>query len=103
MQVGARDSQVVEYGALRAAARLMNGVMERDTPAPNLVLTVHGGLQLEWHLVGIDIEVEAFPNGEVVAVYADDDLGVDLDAEGDDTAKLVKRALAEVSTRSTRL
>ena len=32
---------------------------------PALVPTVRGGLQLEWHRQGVDIEVEVDPNGSV--------------------------------------
>lgn len=41
-----------------AAISLLLLVLERDTPAPAVVPTNRGGLQIEWHRGGMDVEVE---------------------------------------------
>lgn len=37
--------------------------MQPDTPSPQIIPTAMGTIQLEWHLRGIDLEVEALPSG----------------------------------------
>lgn len=53
------------YGAARihpenveAALRLLLNVMKEATPAPSVVPTSSGGVQLEWHVSGVDLEIE---------------------------------------------
>lgn len=41
-----------------AALDLLLLVMQDDTPAPTVVPTNRGGVQLEWHARGIDLEIE---------------------------------------------
>src|SRR5487761_353267 len=40
-----------------AALKLLSRVMRGDSPPPSVVPTNGGGLQLEWHVHGIDLEV----------------------------------------------
>ncbi len=40
------------------AWRLLDAVMRDDVPAPAVVPTVRGGVQLEWHCNGADLEIE---------------------------------------------
>lgn len=40
-----------------AAGRFLAAVMEPLTPAPTIVPTAGGGVQLEWHRAGFDVEV----------------------------------------------
>ncbi len=53
------------YGALKVDAHnaihvleLLAIVMQEDTPNPQVVPTNKGGLQIEWHCSGIDVEIE---------------------------------------------
>jgi hypothetical protein len=48
----------VDRAVVPAAMELLTKVMRNDTPAPSVVPTTKGGLQLEWHTRGIDLEVE---------------------------------------------
>jgi hypothetical protein len=41
-----------------AALELLAQVMSDSAPAPTVVPTSRGGVQLEWHTLGIDLEVE---------------------------------------------
>lgn len=34
--------------------------------APSLVPTSRGGIQLEWHTGGVDVEIECLPNGQAI-------------------------------------
>jgi hypothetical protein len=40
------------------AVNLLGRVMRKGTPAPNVVPKVRGGVQLEWHTKGINIEID---------------------------------------------
>jgi hypothetical protein len=41
-----------------SAIRLLEGIVQADTPEPVVVPTVRGGVQLEWHRLGADLEIE---------------------------------------------
>jgi hypothetical protein len=43
---------------LSSALEFLCDAIQDDTPAPSVVPTSHGGIQIEWHTQGIDIEVE---------------------------------------------
>jgi hypothetical protein len=42
-----------------------------NTPAPQIVPLSHGGLQLEWHQKGIDLEVEVIRPNEIFVSFED--------------------------------
>lgn len=53
------------YGAQRVdslraelAVITLGEVMESDTPLPSIVPTKDGGIQIEWHCRGIDLQIE---------------------------------------------
>ena len=52
---GARPVQ--NWSAL-AAARVLSYLVEYDSPAPSIVPTPDGHVQVEWHTNGIDLEIE---------------------------------------------
>ena len=56
---------------LCGGVRLLVGVMRADTPAPLIIPTNRGGVQLEWHTRGIDLEVEAKPAARVHVFFHD--------------------------------
>ncbi len=53
------------YGATRfspeiakAVTSLLIDIMQTNTPAPQVVPSANGSIQLEWHTAGIDLEIE---------------------------------------------
>jgi hypothetical protein len=53
------------YGARRvdprcteAAVGLLRAILDSTTPRPFVVPTCRGGIQLEWHRGGVDLEIE---------------------------------------------
>ncbi len=67
------------YGAHRisvdaglAAIQVLLAVMEEKTPSPSIVPTPLGGIQLEWHKLGIDLEVEITPSKNYSILYEDE-------------------------------
>lgn len=63
----------IDPHAVEAALRLLLATMQPNTLAPSVVPTVRGGVQLEWHASGVDLEVELTPSGYVSAAYEDDE------------------------------
>src|SRR5262249_40210298 len=55
--------------AARMALQLLAMIMNADTPAPTVVPTVRGGVQLEWHHHNVDLEIELPPNGPAHVAY----------------------------------
>lgn len=53
------------------AIRLFCELMFEGSPVPDVVPTVCGNLQLEWHLHGIDLEVEIDESGRISVLYED--------------------------------
>jgi len=47
------------------AISLLGRTMHADTPAPNVVPMVRGGVQLEWHTRGISLETSIYSPNEV--------------------------------------
>ena len=63
----------VDPASAAAALELLASVMQANTPAPLLVPTVRGGLQLEWHTRGVDLEVEPLSAGRA-SVFVEDQI-----------------------------
>jgi hypothetical protein len=62
------------------AYRLLREVMDNDAPTPSVVPLSDGGVQLEWHRHGRNLEIE-FPADETPSFYYYED-GAHLDSEG---------------------
>lgn len=58
----------VEHRAVRYALRLLLLVSSSITPTPSLVPLPDGGVQVEWHVGGTDLEIEVAESG-VLRVY----------------------------------
>ena len=53
------------------ALQLLRSTMKADTPAPAVVPTCAGGIQIEWHTRGIDLEIEIRSPGRGSVLYED--------------------------------
>jgi hypothetical protein len=51
--------------SIDTAIRLARFLPDHAMPEPSVVPTSGGGVQLEWHQGGFDIEVEFLPSGEI--------------------------------------
>jgi len=96
------------YGASRidptyipAVLQLLLGVMQGETPLPAVVPTSRGGIQLEWHTRGIDLEVEFASPFRVLGLY--EDLRSDRRWEAELTFDLtpLARAIAQLTERAS--
>ena len=68
----------VKFESAVNAIRLFCEIMFEQSPMPDVVPTVRGNLQLEWHVHGIDLEVEVLDSGVIVVGLETDD-GVEED------------------------
>jgi hypothetical protein len=53
------------------ALELVFKTLRDDSPAPSVVPTSSGGLQLEWHTGGIDLEVEFVSTSRIWGLFED--------------------------------
>ena len=76
------------YGAQPVATKSIDNlvhllwqVVHLDVPTPSIVPTVSGGIQLEWHRQGIDLEIEIPSSGSPVVSYEDLETGHEWERE----------------------
>jgi hypothetical protein len=50
-------ARAIDPRVLREAIDLLRSLMRGSTPAPAVVPLADGGIQLEWHAVGLDLEI----------------------------------------------
>jgi hypothetical protein len=65
----------IEPSCAVGAAGLMLSLMDRTTPIPSLVPTNRGGIQLEWHENGVDLEIEVSTASGIRALFEDLETG----------------------------
>lgn len=63
----------VELEIVFRAFEVLCSVMSDIVPMPSIVPTSSGGIQLEWHESGTDLEVEITPSGELLILSQNDD------------------------------
>jgi hypothetical protein len=67
---------------------------------PQIVPTVHGGIQLEWHRGGVDLEIEVAATGEVLVDYESADGSVCWDGDYADLQVEIAQVLRHSATQS---
>ena len=55
----------IERHAIDSAIELLRRMIQHDTPQPAVVPTNRGGIQIEWHTRGVDLEIEITPHGDL--------------------------------------
>lgn len=71
----------VDPRAVERALELLWAIMPEDGPLPVIVPTHGGGIQLEWHRTGADLEVEVTPGGSAHVYFEDPEADVEMEAE----------------------
>lgn len=84
--------------AIRAVQLLLD-TAQAETPAPSVVPTAPGGVQLEWHMRGIDLEVEITPDLQVEAAYEDAATQAEWEADVTTDRRPLQEALATLTGR----
>lgn len=66
------DAPRIELSSVLSTLTTLENIVEVDTPTPAIVPTCSGGIQIEWHRSGIDLEVTINP-GKKPHFYAECD------------------------------
>lgn len=82
-ELGQLNENWDSYGARRidprcveAAVNLLHAVLDVATPRPTVVPTSRGGVQLEWHRGGIDLEIEIQSPARMNVFFEDEQEGI---------------------------
>jgi hypothetical protein len=75
-----------------SAVQLLHQLAGQNTPQPIVVPTVRGGVQLEWHTDGIDLEIEINEPGRFQVLYEQPskDMELELEVTPADLSRLVE-------------
>ena len=80
MVVLSKDSSVGNSMSRRFQLRIVAGmltilieVLDSRTPPPSVVPTWNGGVQVEWHRNGVDLEIEVSPAGDAEYFFSSPD------------------------------
>jgi len=65
----------IDPKCVAAALNLLSNILLDSTALPSVVPTSRGGLQLEWHACGADLEIEFFSATHVRGLFKDIDSG----------------------------
>lgn len=75
----ALDEDWDSYGASRlspetakAVTNLLRDIMQSESPAPQVVPSASGSIQVEWHLAGIDLEIEVESLSTIHVFFSDE-------------------------------
>ncbi len=80
----------------RYCVQLMGRVLDSDTPPPQIVPLAHGGLQLEWHLRDVDLEIEVKSPSSVSFLFGDRATGAEVEEELADDFRSLDRYVARL-------
>lgn len=75
------SARSVDRSHVDAALRILLLTMRGDTPAPTVVPTNRGGVQLEWHTGGIDLEIETLSTQRLLVSFEDATTGTEWERE----------------------
>lgn len=76
-------AQPIRPDVVRAVRDLLPDIVQQRTPRPTVVPTVRGGVQLEWHAGGIDLELEIEAPGQFHVLFENPNEDVELEARLD--------------------
>jgi hypothetical protein len=82
-----------------AALKLALEVLPDDMPVPSVVPTSRGGLQLEWHTRGVDLEVEFLSATRVCGLFEDADSGTWWEEDLSSDLRPLAEAISKLSKR----
>lgn len=75
------SARPVDRSHVDAALQVLLLTMRRDTPAPTVVPTNRGGVQLEWHISGIDLEIETLSTQRLLVSFEETTTGTEWERE----------------------
>lgn len=72
-------------------------IMLDNTPAPSIVPANHGGVQLEWHTGGIDLELEFLSPNKILAYFEDQETGESWETLVENDFRDVRKAIRRMA------
>jgi len=93
------NARAIDPANVRTAIELAAALMHDRTPAPSVVPTSAGGVQLEWHTRGIDLEIEIGSPSRISACFEDQRTHSAWEAEQLDDFSRLRSALRELAMR----
>lgn len=69
------DAPQVSTQCAESAIRILSSILNADSPPPTIVPTALGGMQIEWHRNGIDLEIEITPEQKYSGFFEDGNTG----------------------------
>ena len=75
------DGRPVNFDVADFAVQILLQTLELDGPAPLVVPLSYGGLQLEWHEQGIDLEIEVEAPNRIFVSFEDRETGETFEQE----------------------
>lgn len=85
-----------------SAAGLLQSIMDQDTPYPAVVPTAPGGVQIEWHANGIDLEIEIHSTSKITVFFEDLRTGISWEDELSSNIQKLSSVVAMISGQSDR-
>ena len=84
-----------DASAIKSTLELLTKILSNDTPPPSVVPTWDGGVQVEWHRNGIDLEIEVSADREPEYYFFDHQSNEEVEGEVrgnlDQLSKCVKK------------
>jgi hypothetical protein len=90
----------IDRAVIPTVLRLLTDAASPNMPVPDLVPTVEGGIQVEWHTRGIDLEIEAARPDELIVVFEDHQTNIAFDGEFPPHSIRVRNAIQQLSRRA---
>lgn len=87
----------IDVKAADKAMSLLLELMNDRSPAPTIVPTPVGGVQLEWHQRGIDLEIEVLPAGPPTVFARNAHTGSKWEDELPSALTRIREAIAQIS------
>lgn len=75
------DGRPVNFDVAAFAVQFLLQTLEPDGPAPLVVPLSYGGVQLEWHEEGIDLEIEVEAPNRIFVSFEDRETGEEFEQE----------------------
>jgi hypothetical protein len=93
-----RARRIEGQAAIRAVQLLLDSARP-GTPPPSVLPTFPGGIQLEWHTRGVDLEVEITPQGQIKMVCEDEVRGFERTVDITENPQPLTAVLADLARR----
>ena len=77
----AYGAPALDRRTIEKALSLLGSIVEEHSPQPSVVPAAKGGVQLEWHTLKADFEIEVIPDGGLSVLFSDPDAGEEVEPE----------------------